>query len=294
MKKKRICQALSIAALLIVAPAIANAQDPDCTVGNWDEAVNLADGDTNQDGNVGTPPNFQRYSGKCSLDVVFGGADGSWVANSTDMNGAPLNEQRYIARFYVFVDALEGSNVPIFEANDGVPETLFSISYSAGSPATFGIDLSGNGSPDQTISATAGWNSVEFDYDGAAGTLAVSINGAADVNLATTSGGSNVVRVRLGDLDGAGSGFAYFDAFDSRRNNRPGRLCRGLTTALGDPRDSLLPADAIAIFTEFSTGGNVLAEGQPDFNGDGQILPGDAISAFQRFATGNAACALNQ
>jgi hypothetical protein len=271
--------ALACFALTAVSTSI-HAQT--CTVLNWDAVSGaVVNGDSDATGSVGSPPNFKRYAGPCSLKVTFG-ADAEWVEN--DQGGA-LDEANYIARFYVYLTDVAGTNVPLFEAYDGTNAALFAVLYS--DTLSIGLDTDGDGAPDVSGAAQAGWNSVEVAYDGT--TLSASINGAADISAATDLT-TNVASVRLGDIDGGvGSGVAYFDDFDSRRVSRPGRLCRGLT---GDGTNLGLP-DAFSIYDEFTSGPNLLAGGQPDYNEDGSVDLQDFFDVYDAFASGQNDCADN-
>jgi hypothetical protein len=255
-----------------------------CTVNNWDAvSADVVNGDNDATGSVGSPPTFKRYAGPCSLRATFGGV-AEWVEN--DQGGA-LDESNYIARFYVYLTDVAGTNVPLFEAYDGTNAALFAVLYS--DTLSIGIDTNGSGTPNVAGDAQTGWNSVEIEYDGT--NLSASINGAADIS-APTDLMTNVASVRLGDIDGGvGSGVAYFDDFDSRRVSRPGRLCRGLTD---ESRDLLTFADAIAIFTDAVSPVTVVA-GQPDYNEDGLVTFSDAITVFnQAVNPANRSCDQNR
>lgn len=70
----------------------------------------------------------------------------------------------------------------------------------------------------------------------------------------------------------------YFDEFDSRRTQSPGRLCRGDAGggAGGAPDNVIGVADRVLITNEIlATGTQPL--GQPDVNDDGIIAPADRV-----------------
>jgi hypothetical protein len=154
---------------------------------------------------------------------------------------------------------------------------VFTVYYT--DTGELGFDADGDGTVDQTASIGSGWHSIEIVYSVSNDQFTFSVDGAADVNVSTTLT-DNIVAVRLGALSNAGSGTADFDAFDSRRLNRPGRLCRG--DANND--DEIRSADVLSAWAEASSFGAQKAPGQPDYNEDGLVRTSDVLSMWNNHA----------
>jgi len=258
-----------------------SAQAQTCTVQNWDFAQNLVDGSDNATGNVGTQPNgFKRYGGPCGLKVPFG-TTVAYVENSTQggEGTSALNESFYVTRFYVFLgDVTISGGGAIFTAFDSGNSELFSVIYdSDGSELSFNVVGATN--PDPVSIAPGSWHSVELVYDVTGGEFIFSVDRPLDENgdqvvdahatVVTGSFGSNVAVAQLGNIDGVGSGSAYFDDFDSRRSVGPGRLLVGDA----DGSETYSAVDIATVRAEALGVG--IAAGQPDCDENGTITAAD-------------------
>ncbi|AKS41052.1 hypothetical protein [Wenzhouxiangella marina] len=271
-----------------------NAQAQTCTVGNWDAATGVSDADTGTQ-DTGATSN-RRFGGPCGLRVPVAGAPAFVTDNS------PTAEGTYIARFYGFFDSAGASPVVVFAAADGTDTDQVQVWYNVptANDLTMRVFRAG-GSDDLTFADVGtGWHSVELVWEAAAAAdVRFSVNGAADLTVTADTSGITLASAHLGNVDGAGGGTSMdFDAFDSRRISRPGRLCPGLTDEAravlpGDTGVRLAVTDALAIFNEFATNGNSPAAGMPDFDENGSVNPTDVIGVFNAFATNQNECGVN-
>ncbi|MGY6553803.1 MAG: hypothetical protein ACXIUM_04685 [Wenzhouxiangella sp.] len=276
-----------------------SAQAQTCTITNWQGgAVNagaLFAGNPTQ----GNP----RYAGPCSLRVDIDGALAYVVDDS------PVNEPDYITRFYFNPNGNSTAPKVIFAATDSAGDDVLQLWYNVASADPFTpqpnhvtlVAFTDGGTRTIEAGATSirpnGWNSFEIVWGaGADASITLKVNAEADRVL--TNVNNTTVRISEALLGLVGPASApttsapmFFDDFDSRRQTRPGRLCRGLTN---EARDGLTLEDGQAIFTEFSSDGAILAAGQPDFNEDGFVNLEDGQAVFVRFSTDNGACELNR
>lgn len=266
-----------------------NAQAQTCTIVNWTGTeVGVSDSNAGTQNTAGS--SNRRYGGPCGLRVPVDGS-AHYVVDPS-----PASEGAYIARFYVFLDNAGSDPIQLFGADDGTDDQV-QVWYNL-SPGELTLRVFDNGSPASPVDLSepvgAGWHSVEFVWE-AAGTpdIRFSVDGNTDLTTsAPDTSGLSIVNASLGNVDGGatGGGSIDFDDFDSRRVDRPGRLCRGLTDLA---RADLDLQDALNIFDEFASNGLTPAAGQPDYNEDGIVDFDDALDVFDRFATGNEDCALN-
>lgn len=246
-----------------------NAQAQTCTVANWTTANNLSDTDTGSplDGN-------RRYGGPCALRVDI---DNTVRSVLTD---TPAAETTYIARFYAFLDNAGSGAIQLFGADDGSTDQI-QVWYNSPSAGdlTLRVFDTGAGSNDLTFSGVGtGWHSIELVWaQGASADIRFSVDGATDVNQSIDTSGITIENAELGNLNGANTGGTIdFDDFDSRRVERPGRLCRGDT----DGNESIGFADLNAVGNEVISGGTVIAAGQPDYDENGAVGFSDLNSVF--------------
>lgn len=274
-----------------------NAQAQTCVVSNWlGGATNLTDADAGTQ-DTGATSN-RRFGGPCGLRVPVSGT-AAFVTDDT-----PSAEGTYIARFYAFLDNAGSDAIIIFQADDGAnPQVQVWYNFPAagdltlrtfeGAPRGGNVDLTFNAIP-------PGWTSAELVWEAAASAdIRFSVNGAADLSTTANTAGITLANASLGNVNGAANGTNMdFDAFDSRRISRPGRLCPGLTDEAravlgGDTGPRLAVTDALAIFDEFATNGGTPAAGMPDFDQNGSVNPSDVIGVFNAFATNNNECGVD-
>jgi hypothetical protein len=305
LQKRRSSLVLGVVAGLAMVGWSMSSHAQECTITNWQGGAvggDLLTPDTPRQGN-------SRYAGPCSLAVDLANAPAFVVDDS------PLAEQQYIARFYFNPNGNASADRPmiIFAANseaDGTGSDVVQLWYNVASASPFQTQpnhvtlvIQTETGPAQILAGATGvrangWNSFEIVWGAAANAdITLNVNGAADQVLAGVDTSTQRIRSALLGLVGYPDGTTmtsgapmFFDDFDSRRQTRPGRLCRGLTD---ESRTALAPDDVQNIFLEALTGGNVLAGGQPDFNEDGVVGPTDVQDVFVRILTGNADCSVN-
>lgn len=258
-----------------------NAQAQTCTVGNWDGgATGLSDADTGTQG-----ADNRRYGGPCGLRVPVDGT-ARYVSDNS-----PGNEPVYIARFYAFLDDAGDDPVQIFAADDGAADQI-QVWYNETNPGdlTLRVFDAGATANDLTFAGvSSGWHSIEFVWSAdAAAAIAFSVDGAADITETVDTSGIAIANAHLGNVSGADTGGSIdFDDFDSRRMERPGRLCRGDTNDDGQ----VTQVDMLTIFAEVASGGTSFADGQPDYNEDGSISQIDFLQVLNsHVSVGNPAC----
>ena len=280
--------------------------DNPCTITNWTGQVdpNNALLASNPAAAIPNP----RYAGPCSLRVDLTG-DFAYLVDES-----PLEEPNYNMRFYFNPnDNASAGPMIIFAASDDEGEDVLQLWYNVG-----GVDSGGpiNAPNHATLvvvtddgaeiinagdigGPATGWNSFEIVWESAAdATVALRVNAEDDLTLDGVDTSSIRISEALLGLAGpdevpTSDNPFFFDDFDSRRNTRPGRLCRGLTD---QSRDELLLEDAQTIFDEVSAleDFDVLAPGQPDFNEDGVVDLADAQAVFNRVSEFLGGCENNR
>lgn len=258
-----------------------NAQAQTCVVSNWaGGATNLTDAD------AGTPiDGNRRYGGPCGLMVPVD-ASARFVSDDS-----PQSETTYIARFYTFLDNAGSDPIQLFAADDGSVDQI-QVWYNdpAAGDLTLRVFDNGGTPTDLVESVGAGWHSVELVWDAAATSdIRFSVDGAADLTASPDTSGLSIENAHLGHVNGtaAGGGTVDFDDFDSRRIERPGRLCRGDVNG----SESITQADMLTIFNEVASGGTTLADGQPDYNESGGVTQTDFLQVLNNHvAIGDSAC----
>lgn len=168
----------------------------------------------------GSPP-VARYSGFCAMQAD---AIGDFVIDNT-----PKDVSIYHVRFYVYTGTHTGSNADIFQARDDIGTNLIRVRYN-GTQLTF--TMNGTGTSRTAAVEANRWYSIELDWEASAtGSLTIALQGAgSDTPIAVTpmSGVNNasdrITEARLGKIEGSGTGFMNFDAFDSRSGANPRQL----------------------------------------------------------------------
>jgi len=265
MNHKNLIGTAVAAALLFGAQAVSA-----CAIA-WSSATGLTAADDTGEPTAG----FSRYSGRCSLRAPNSNAGaGRFVTDTT-----PNNETSYRVRFYYYTGDISGV-ADIFQARNTGGTNIIRVTHD-GNQLSF---TTNTGSAAQNVTvADSKYYSIEINWAAAAGTgsMTATVTGAGSntpvapsPNFANLSNAADsITEARLGLIAGTPTVTApvFFDEFDSRRTQSPGRLLRG--DANND--SSVLVGDAIQARNEAL--GGALAVGQPDCNEDGQVLVGDGI-----------------
>ncbi len=238
-----------------------------CSISAWSatDSVGVVAADS------GEAPAFSRYSGRCSLKAT-GAATAKYVQDNT-----PTNATSYKARFYIFTgttlaDTSAGGFV--YLARDGAGANLIRIALTGGNLQTTVTGAAGAIAAIPVVASK--YYSVELEWaQGAAAPFSIKVQGAgedtATTRTTTTNNAAGVLKdVRLG-LSANSTGTVFFDEYDSRRTNAPGRLCRG--DANGNKL--IQGTDRVAISNEVN--GLGLASGQPDANENGLVQGNDRV-----------------
>ncbi len=259
-----------LGAVLGAQPALA------CTLSNWSSSSGsvVANNPLGNDGDPGgDTTSVPRYSGLCGMRATGGTG---WVQDDR-----PGGINRIVARFYV-LNGLSGGSANIYQgfSTTGGTGPLFTVSLNSAGQVTLTDVATG-----QNVSqnSATNWASVEIDFgQGAAGTgfINLSVNGQTPAELAVSNAGNPLQSIRLGNLNGGGTGTLGFDAYESRRTTAVGRLLRG--DANGNGTVDIF--DAISVVNE--SGSGTLAAGQPDCNENGVVDIFDAICVVNLAAQG--------
>lgn len=254
----------AVAAALLFGAQAASA----CAISAWSSATGLSLADTGE-----PPAGFSRYSGRCGLRVPNSNSGaGRFVTDTT-----PNNEASYRVRFYYFTGDITGAT-DIFQARNTGGTNIIRVSHD-GSALSFSVNTGGAA---QTVTvADNRFYAIELNWAAAAGTgsLSATVTGAGSNTPAGSPAFNNlsnaadsITEARLGMITGTATVAApvYFDEFDSRRTQSPGRLCRGDSNG----NTSLTGGDAQAVINEVVNG--AVNIGQPDCSENGLVTGGDA------------------
>lgn len=275
MNHKNLIGTAVAAALLFGAQAVSA-----CAISAWSSATGLSVADTGE-----PAAGFSRYSGKCSLRVPNSNSGaGRFVTDTT-----PNNESSYRLRFYYYTGDISGVT-DIFQARNTGGTNIIRVTHD-GNQLSFTTNT--GGAAQNVTVADNRYYSIELNWSAAAGTGALTgtVTGnsgaSATANVAGTvnfpnlnNAADSITEARMGMIVGTPTVTApvYFDEFDSRRTQSPGRLCRGDAGggAGGAPDNVIGVADRVLITNEIlATGTQPL--GQPDVNDDGIIAPADRV-----------------
>ena len=284
----------ALAGLMMAGWSLSSHAQVACTTDNWSFATENAVAGTQG-------PNNRRYGGPCGLRANAASSF-SFVRDDS-----PAAETSYIARFYAFLDNVNGPAI-IFQARDTGERSLITVTYNEPTNGALALDVRDADNELQRLVVTdigRGWHSIEIKWeasDNADIRLALNTTEAddEDFQFPLDTSGLAVSSALLGIINGddvSVSGTADFDDFDSRRISRPGRLCRGLTVPEGTgagQRTALALADVSAVFAEVSSFGVNAAGGQPDFDENGAVNLGDVSAIFSRVSAFQTACDLNR
>lgn len=228
----------------------------------------------------GTPNQFRRYSGRCSI--------ASASAGQTVTDDSPSAETSFNARFYAYTGGLTGG-ADIFQARDTGGNNVIRVSYDGTNLSFFK-----NGGAAVTVPAAANrYYGIEVRWTAAGANMTAIVrgNGAATATTVSVPGptGGTIDTAVLGWISGGSvtGNQPNFDEYDSRRTSEVGFRCRDNAVAT----DTIISlADRIAINNNIS--GASLAVGQPDFNEDGLVSLADRIqvNAIILAGTGGTFC----
>ncbi len=219
-----------------------------------------------------------RYSGRCGL---ISDAAGDFVRD-----GSPNDEPTYIARFYVRPNVTTGTAVLFQAIQTGQTTPTIEVAQTGAV-----LNLAARGGVSTTTPIVAGrWYAVEANR-AASGTVTFTVKGnqfgttaqetaPAVINI-TGAADARVDQANLGWISGGSGGTVETDAFESRRTQTIGRLCRG------DANNDTFPGvqDRVQIVNEIL--GSALALGQPDVNEDGFVGVADRVQIVSRITAGN-------
>ncbi len=251
---------------------------PACQLDHWFGATASGSvGTTLVVGGPGDAAPLPRYAGICSLRA---NAPGNYVTDDS-----PTNLQTFHARFYVLA-ASSGGPAVVFQARNAASAAMLTVRFSG---TAFEL-ASSNGAFAASQPITTGhWYAIELDWAAGAAPM-MAVKGAGVVALPTVSASAGPASDRidtalLGWLAGGTSGSIVVDAYESRRDTPPGRLCRGDADGNGlrDVRD------VAAARSEFLT--QKLAPAMPDCNEDGNVNSGDMVCLRNLQANAQGDCA---
>lgn len=270
----------AVAAALMFGAQAASA----CAISAWSTVTGLTQdtlnpaNPTNAAGEPGL--GYKRYSGRCGLKVVDA-ATPRFVTDTT-----PNNESSYRVRFYYFTSNISGST-DIFQARNTAQTNIIRVAHDGNQLSFF---VNGVANPQNVTVVDNKYYSIELAWSAAAGTGAMTGTVTGNSGNATTSqvagtinfpnlsnAADNITEARMGLITGTPTVTApvFFDEFDSRRTQNPGRLCRA--DAASPANNTVNVFDAVAIIND--AGGTTLSTLQPDCNEDGIVNVFDGVCA---------------
>lgn len=283
MNHKNLIGTAVAAALLFGAQAVSA-----CAISAWSSATGLAAADTGE-----PSASFKRYSGRCSLRVPnSNGGAGRFVTDTT-----PNNEASYRVRFYYFTGDIAGAT-DIFQARNTGGTNIIRVAHD-GNQLSFSTNTGGAA---QNVTVVDNkYYSIEISWAAAAGTGSMTATVTGNSGNATTSqvagtatfsnlsnAADSITEARLGLITGTPTVTApvFFDEFDSRRTQNPGRLCRA--DAASPANNVVNVFDAVAVINDAS--GTTLSTLQPDCNEDGIVNVFDGVCTVAVAGGPSASC----
>ena len=274
----------AVAAALIFGAQAASA----CAISAWSTATGLTAADTGE-----PTAGFKRYSGRCSLKVTDA-ATPRFVTDTT-----PNNEASYRVRFYYFTGNISGATADIFQARSTGSVNIIRVTHdgnqlnfstTSGTPVNITVADNKYYVIELAWAAAAGTGSLTGTVTGNSGTGAAPLQ-AGVINIANLNNAADsITEARIGLIAGAPTVTApvFFDEFDSRRTQNPGRLCRG--DAASPANNVVNVFDAVAIINDASGNPAQLSLLQPDVNDDGVVSVFDAVGAVTIAGSAFATC----
>jgi hypothetical protein len=264
----------AVAAALMFGAQAASA----CAISAWSSATGLTVADTGE-----PPAGFKRYSGRCSLQVPNASTP-RFVTDTT-----PNNEASYRVRFYYYTGNLTGATADIFQARNTGGTNIIRVTHDGNA-----LSFTTTSGAAQTVTVVDNrYYSIELAWAAGAGTgsLTGTVTGnsggavtaavAGTVNFPNLSNAADsITEARLGLISGAPTvaSTVYFDEFDSRRTQNPGRLCRGdVGGGAGGATDgNINVSDRVVITNEILE--TAVALGAPDVTEDGLVNVSDRVA----------------
>lgn len=188
---------------------------------------------------------------------------------------------RVRGRLYAYPDlsvarTVGGAAVVVaYSGNDGGGSELFHIAYDGGN---WTVDAVANGGTSNSVAATGGWDSIEFDWDPGTNNIDVWINADAtsvgptfSINSGTTATTMESLEVGLPVGLGGHTGTLYVDSVELRNETAIGLVpnCDAM------PDGSIDFNDLLAQYNEIFN--NMLATGTPDCDFSGQAASGGVV-----------------
>ena len=253
---------LGLSLIACIAASQANA----CSISAWDAVgaqgsvgVVAADAVSVQTGN-------SRYSGSCSLRLT---GPSKYVQNTIATPRATYRTRMYVRK--------EGaaSDSKVFSATNAAGTTeVIGVTFS-GSTFTFNLAGAAVQPVAVTVPSPTAWYAVELDWTNA-GAFTARVTGAGGqastpaTSTATVATAETIGRARLGNTNAGAVGTYFFEEFDSRTTQAPGRLCRGDSNGNGLIQGN----DRVAVTNEINLTYSV---GQPDCNENGLVQGNDRV-----------------
>ena len=266
---------LGLSLIACFAASQANA----CSISAWDAVgpqgsvgVVAADAVSVQTGN-------SRYSGSCSLRLT---GPSKYVQNTIATPRAT-----YSTRMYVRKDGT-GSGSKVFSATNAAGTTeVIGVTFT-GTTFTFNLLGAAVQPVAVTVPSETAWYAVELSWTNA-GAFTARVTGAGGLastpatSTATVATAETIGRARLGNTNAGAAGTYFFEEFDSRTTQAPGRLCRGDANGNG-----LIQGTDRTVITNETLG--TFASGQPDCNENGAVQGTDR-TCVSNLVLANATCA---
>jgi len=202
-------------------------------------------------------------------------------------------------RFYYFTGNISGATADIFQARSTGSANIIRVTHdgnqlnfstTSGTPVNITVADNKYYVIELAWAAAAGTGSLTGTVTGNSGTGAAPLQ-AGVINIANLNNAADsITEARIGLIAGAPTVTApvFFDEFDSRRTQNPGRLCRG--DAASPANNVVNVFDAVAIINDASGNPAQLSLLQPDVNDDGVVSVFDAVGAVTIAGSAFATC----
>lgn len=261
----------AVVGLILAGWSLSSQAQISCTTENWSGVEGTVA--------VGLPSNNnRRYGGPCGARVQA-------TADNFLVDDSPVGETTYNARFYAFLNALQGEAL-IFAALDDTTDVVqVWYNFPTSNDITLQIFPAAGGPTQLTVANVGtGWHSIELAWEaGPEADIRLKVNVDEDLAAQVDTSGLSITQAQLGVLNGSEAsvtGTLDLDDFDSRRVSRPGRLLMGDANADG----AINIFDIVAVRNEIL--GRSFALGQPDCTEAGAVNVFDIVCK-RRLILGN-------